>query len=635
MSWLQKLHDTYESCKGHEPEGSVQLMPISHSTQQAQIEIVLDGNGQFRRAAVLEKSLATTLIPCTEQSGGRAGSKPVNHPLCDKLQYVAGDFLKFGGEVTSGFAKDPEQPHRDYMNSLSAWAKSESGHPKLNSILSYVEQNTVVADLVTAGVLHLDSMNVTLLKEWQGDKALTPAIYKLLAAGQTQEDAFVRWRVELGDEPNSATWTDEGLMSAWVTHYQSTQTKRGYCVVTGGETALAEQHPAKLRHGGDKAKLISSNDSTGYTYRGRFIKDDEVVGVGFVATQKAHNALRWLIARQGYRSGDQVFVAWEIGGKPVPDPFAATFELFGGEPAAWTFEGSGASAGQAFALKLTTALAGYRATLDPKDQVMVIGLDSATPGRMAITYYRELKGSEFLARIESWHLKFAWAQNFGKDRKFIGAPSPRDIAEAAFGSRLDETLRGTTVERLLPCIVDSVPFPIDLLKSTVRRASNRGGLDRWEWEKCLGIACALYKGFYTARSYLMALEQERTSRDYLFGRLLAIAEHIEGRALFVAGEKRDTTAARLMQRFADRPSSTWKTIELALQPYMTRLRNKQMDDVIAAFTPDDFIRDTALSGEFLLGYHCQRLALRPSENTPDEDDTADAKSNLTIPGEPT
>ncbi|MBC7379206.1 MAG: type I-C CRISPR-associated protein Cas8c/Csd1 [Burkholderiaceae bacterium] len=645
MSWLQKLHDTYEVCKGHEPEGSAPLMPTSHTTQQAQIEIVLDGNGQFRRAVVLEKSLATTLIPCTEESGGRAGSKPVNHPLCDKLQYLAGDYLKFGGEVTSGFAKDPEQPHRDYLKSLSAWAASASGNPKLGSILSYVKQNTLVADLARAGVLHLDSANATLLKAWPGDKALTPPIYKVLAAGQTQEDAFVRWRVEAGDDPNSATWTDEGLMSGWTSHYQSTQTKRGYCMVTGQETALAVQHPAKLRHGGDKAKLISANDSTGYTYRGKFISADEALGVGFVATQKAHNALRWLIARQGYRRGDQVFVAWEMSGKQVPDPFASTFESFGGEAADWTFAGSVANAGQAFALKLKSAVSGYRAKLDPKDQVMLIGLDSATPGRMAITYYRELRSSEFLARIEAWHLRFAWAQNFGKDRKFIGAPAPRDIAEAAFGSRLDETLRSATVERLLPCIVDGMPFPIDLLKSTVRRASNRVGLERWEWEKCLGIACALFKGLYTEGSYLMALEQERTSRDYLFGRLLAMAEHIEGRALFVAGEKRDTTAARLMQRFADRPSSTWKTIWLALQPYMTRLRNnrpgflhamgKQIDDVIAAFKPDDFTRDTALSGEFLLGYHCQRQALRPPENATDDEATADtADTTTTNPGEP-
>ena len=126
----------------------------------------------------------------------------------------------------------------------------------------------------------------------------------------------------------------------------------------------------------------------------------------------------------------------------------------------------------------------------------------------------------------------------------------------------------------------------------------------------------------------MALEQDRTSRDYLYGRLLAIAENIEGRALFVAAEKRDTTAARLMQRFADRPFSTWKTIELALSPYKTRLRTqragflhgmeKLLDEVMASFKGDDFAKDGQLSGEFLLGYHCQRQALRSSEPTDNE-----------------
>ena len=130
----------------------------------------------------------------------------------------------------------------------------------------------------------------------------------------------------------------------------------------------------------------------------------------------------------------------------------------------------------------------------------------------------------------------------------------------------------------------------------------------------------------------MALEFERTSRDYLYGRLLAIAEHIETRALYVAGEKRDTTAGRLMQRFADRPNSAWRSIELALAPYKSRLRNlrpgfiyameKELDDVTAAFEGDDFTRDSALSGEFLLGYHCQRQALRPVDRTSDEAEPA-------------
>jgi CRISPR-associated protein Csd1 len=386
-------------------------------------------------------------------------------------------------------------------------------------------------------------------------------------------------------------------------------------MATGQQTTLAVQHPAKLRHGGDKAKLISANDSSGYTYRGRFTNDDEALGVGFVATQKAHNALRWVIERQGYRNGDQVFVAWELAGKPVPDPFVATYAAFGCDPADWVVGSDHADVGQAFALQLRRAIAGYASKLTPRDSVVVLGLDSATPGRMAITFYREVKGSEFLERVETWHSQFAWLQNNGKERKFVGAPAPADIAEAAFGRRLDEALRISTIERLVPCIVDGAPLPGDLCRSAVHRASNRFGQEPWEWERCLGIACALFKGSFNERGYLMTLEHERTSRDYLFGRLLAIAEDIESYALFAAGEKaRETSAGRLMQRFADRPSSTWRTIELSLRPYMARLRNirpgalhekeTQLDEVVGLFEPQEFLADAPLSGEFLLGYHC-------------------------------
>ena len=344
-------------------------------------------------------------------------------------------------------------------------------------------------------------------------------------------------------------------------------------MVTGTETSLAVQHPAKLRHGGDKAKLISSNDTSGYTFRGRFLEADEAATVAFEVTQKAHNALRWLIQNQAYRSGDQAIVSWAVSGKPLPNPLDSTLELFG--QAAAGDDAVPAETAQAFARRLASAIRGYGAKLDPAEDVVVIGMESATPGRMGITFYRELRGSEFLERIEAWHSQYAWPQNFGKDARFIGTPAPRDIAEAAFGVarvRSDEKLRKATAERLLPCIIEGARLPRGLVESTTRRASNRAGLDNWEWEKVLGIACGLFKGHHVERNYQMALEPDRKSRDYLYGRLLAVADNLEKYALDMAGEKRDTTAARLMQRFADRPASTWRTIELALRPSMTRLR---------------------------------------------------------------
>ena len=137
----------------------------------------------------------------------------------------------------------------------------------------------------------------------------------------------------------------------------------------------------------------------------------------------------------------------------------------------------------------------------------------------------------------------------------------------------------------------------------------------------------------------MALEEERTSRDYLYGRLLALAEHLEHWAIRSAGENRPTNAERLMQRFADHPYTTWRTLELALVPYKTRLGGKAhkvlslIDAVHGKFDPPaDYIRDDKLGGEFLLGYHCQRAALKPVVMQGTEGNAADTiESDETAP----
>ena len=438
-----------------------------------------------------------------------------------------------------------------------------------------------------------------------------------------QGDALVRWRVEIPGDPVSAVWEDTTLQSGWVKFCASQNTRLGVCFVSGNlSVPLASKHPRGVRWPGDGAKLISSNDIQGYTFRGRFKSAEEVCGVGLEVTQKAHNALRWLITRQGDvgKTAEQVFVSWSTAGQSIPDPLKNTAQLFIETPQEDAVEPRyQGDAGQIFALRLNKLIAGYAAKLGPTQGIIVMGLDSANPGRMAIAFYRELTGSEFLARVLAWHNEHAWEQKYSKELHFVGAPAPKDIAEAAYSRRLDDKLCKSTIERLLPCIVDGAPVPRDLVESAARRCCNRVGLKSWEWEKCLGIACSLYRGWRKEEKYQMSLEENRTSRDYLFGRLLAVADHLEQRALYVAGENRDTNAARLMQRFADHPCSTWRSIELALPPYEARLRAKRpalllrlkglLDEVMGNFQTSEFTNDGKLSGEFLLGFHCQRSAL--------------------------
>jgi CRISPR-associated protein Csd1 len=393
---------------------------------------------------------------------------------------------------------------------------------------------------------------------------------------------------------------------------------------------LAENHPAKIRNGGDKAKLISSNDTSGFTFRGRFAAAEEVCGVGLEVTQKAHNALRWLIARQGYRDKTQAIVAWAVSGAEVPDPLSDTMDLLSGEESSATVSQAGYTA-QEVAEKLKKLIKGYSVKLGPTDKVMIMALDSATPGRMAVSYYRELTGSDFLERILAWHTGCSWLQKFRKDKVFIGAPAPRDISECAYGGRLSDNLRRATIERLLPCIIDGMNIPRDLVESCIYRASNRTGHgDYWQWEKTLGIACALYRRYVFERRHKLALERDRQTRDYLYGRLLALAEHLERRALNLAGERRETNAGKLMQRFTDRPYSTWLTIETSLTPSKIRLRTnrpgfllrieKEIDQVMSSFEHEEFLADHRLTGEFLLGYHCQRSALWPDSSKASDND---------------
>lgn len=643
MSWIQKLYETYEQCKGKEPPGSVPLMPISHTPQQAHIEITLGAAGKYIGARIVPKE--ETIIPATEKSAGRAGAVCAPHALCDKLHYCAKDYPDFGGKKLPFF--------NEYERQLSAWCNSEFSHPKARAVLAYVSKNGVVADLIRERILHIGT-DGKLLTRWDSEDD-TPDIFRLLTAKdgeRDQGDAFIRWHVREGNNPCSAVWKDNSLQDAWGLFDASIKDTKGVCIVTGElDASLAVNHPKRIRHAGDGAKLISANDSSGFTFRGRFTDDkgQQACGVSYEVTQKAHNALRWLIQRQAYRNGDQVIVTWSVAGKPVPDPFKDSLSLFLdsaeiSQEAADIEQLDVGDVGQAFSIRLRKAIAGYSSKLAPSEDVIVLGLDSATPGRMAITFYRELKGSDFLNRVQSWHEQNAWHQNFSKESKFVGAPAPRDIAEAAYGRRLDDNLRKATIERLLPCIIDGQALPRDLVESVVRRTYNRVAFEKdksgrqWEWEKYLGIACALFRGSYQERKYQMTLETERTSRDYLYGRLLSIAEHIEGRALYVGGERRDTNAAKLMQRFADRPNSTWRTIELALTPSKSRLLAKRpaflhgmetlLDEVVTKFEGDEFVSDRKLSGEFLLGYHCQRQALNPPKSdkpneSASDDDTPD------------
>src|SRR5699024_3612256 len=167
-----------------------------------------------------------------------------------------------------------------------------------------------------------------------------------------------------------------------------------------------------------------------------------------------------------------------------------------------------------------------------------------------------------------------------------------------------------------PCIIDGRKIPQDIIRSAFHRASNPVGMDRWEWEKTLSITCALIKK--GEEDFDVPLNNESDDRDYLFGRLLAIADVLERQALG-REETRATNAIRYMNSFSKHPERTWKTLQESLQPYQARLGTKAgylsklIDEVASRIEIDDF-NNKPLSGKYLLGFYSQRHKLYQKKN---------------------
>lgn len=634
MSWMAKLYDTYPHIQGE--AGNIPW-PDAHIKKNAHLEVTIDQKGNFLRAKVLEGDDSSTLIPVTEKSGARTGNVEP-HPLCEELSYSAFDLV-------DGIKEKKERNDR-YLELLNKWCDSNFFHEKVKSVKDYISKGTLWTDI---------SATIDFPIAFK-----TKSVQKIEA-----KKCFIRWRVEKAGDLTTGTWEDQSLIESWVNFEKTLEPKFGFCHVTGAESRLAKFHSKFIRHAADGARFITQNDWSGFTFLGRFtdsekevtkkFKPSQVSEVSYEVTQKAHNALRWLITNQASRNGDQVVVAWAVSGKPVPAPLVPTLDLDDFDESVEenydvlsTDTDLTTDLGQNFAKALSRYMAGYFdgriADLKEHESIVIMGLDSATPGRMAVIYYRDFMARDYVKTIEKWHLHLAWPQRVSKKIQTenkkpktqvywpASAPSPWNILQAAYGDvvKSNDELKKSLYERIMPCILEGRPLPVDLVNLAINRASNRNSSEHWEWEQNLGVACALYRGFHhperqpdakKRRNYVMSLDTQYASRDYLFGRLLAVAERVEEMAMVAASEpSRSTHASRLMQRFSDRPASTWLSIRTALVPYQQRLRtklppleaayNRLLDDICDVFNRDDFSSDKRLSGEYLLGFHCQRKWLR-------------------------
>lgn len=643
MAWLKTLADTYDvyaDLAGVVQNDQPVLLPISHSTFNAQIEVTIDGEGNFVNAKKLEKgSDAVTIIPVTEDSAARSsGIAP--HPLCDKLCYIAGDYTEYTGDNKASY-------YEAYMELLQDWAESGHTHPAVQTICKYLEKKSLIHDLITSKTLELDD-----------NGKLTDRI-KIQGLGQT--GAAVRFIV-YGNEV-SEVWKNRELYRKYSEYYQQKSGEPELCYVSGMMESCSEKHPAKIRNSGDKAKLISGNDESGFTYRGRFTSKEQAVSVGYNASQKAHNALRWLIQKQGYTRDDSAIVSWIVNRDvQVPDIMKDSlnaycdmdefddFEDWGSPDTASANKGD---TGKYFAEQFNNAVNGYAGKFKADDKAAVIALEAATTGRLSVVYYDEMGARQYMDAILNWHQHCKWRRTInvgkaGEDKKKVTCectPSPRDMALAAFGTQRSEWLDAdsklirSTVKRLLPCITKKgMKIPKDIIMAAVRRASMPQSMSDFVWyNDVLSVACAMIRYNYEMEGKVMDnfLNDNINDRNVLFGRLLAVYDYMEQRAMFEydengkVKERRTTNAKRYWNAYSSRPAKTAKTIEENLISYKKKLSDYVLNmfeewesEIMIQFGEKEF-NNMMLSEMYLPGYYHQmeymKQAFQKKKNEGDKD----------------
>lgn len=634
MSWLQHLYDTYEQAQYMDLTNDVALRPYYHIYKKSEIIITLNERGEFVSAEyILSDNKPTSesrIIPVTINSSSRtSGIAP--HPLCDEFKYIAGDF-----DVYSD--KSNKKAFNAYVELLSNWVELDTDQILPRSVLNYVKKETLLHDLKNHPNSQLPDLFDT------SNMLIKPKFIVLWRIQPTNGGALIE----------SWATNDNSLFKSWQNVCEALEGNLALCYATGEILKVTTTHPKGFLNGEHGAKLISSNDDTNYTFRGKFTdngKGDvlQAANISELYSDKAHAALEWLLKRQGHNSDGLGIVAWAATDEKVIQPLVNPVEEFGvfnlnqldiqeeaEEDAKDISQNLGLHQGKVF----RNYLYGYYKKLEELDvkQLSVIALTASTTGRAAITYYQQTNPKDYYDNLINWHTNFSWQTPIRVNEKLqyvVLSPNVYKLSQVLYGRKSTDSAkrqRRLLYQRILPCIVDSTPFPTDIINSCYQKAINpyhdraNDGTVKYLiklklWQEDITVFCAIYRGFLyrnQQRSVSVNLDDNNTNRSYLFGRLLAVANHIEELALQLAREqRRPTNAFKYMQRFTQKPSQVWMMIRTeSLPPYQKRLISRVpplesayirlIQDIEALLeNNEDFTKNERLDPDFLLGYDLQ------------------------------
>ena len=616
MGLMQRLCETYDVVVDSNESGNI--VPIGFTQKEVKYHVVLTVDGDFVSANELmmrdeNGKTITYVVPTTPDAESRSGND-ATFPLVEQLKYMISDDA------------DSNKRLQSYKKQLEEWCKK--GAPKcIQAVYKYMKKGTLLSDL--------ESQRIK-VKYYKNEE-------KKEGKGSDQ-GSMVCFSVQMHDGNADDLLLRDDVKQSWTNFYRAKYNQAGdnnrLCYISGKRMMEMIKYPKVMGN----TKLISADCSEYlFQYKGRF--DDNSVSVSNDAVVRAHNALNWLIDRQGLRKYGMTWLVWNINGVDMKTPIDEDYDFSEDDedddgceskPIVDTYEG--------YAKAVNEAAKGYGYKLDEYNSelmnwVVVLGLEAATRGRLSVTYYQECPGGEYVNRIENWYKDCCWwGYNRKRNRTEIITPSPNDLAVAIMGNdavnmakrdlKCDKSqtkLMRELLYRIQVCIVDQKCLPSSVVKSAFNRVCNPMSFknskeQKWfrsKWQASVNATCAMIMCYQKRANmkviYVPELQKKSRNRGYLYGRLFATADYIEYDAMGVKKHGYSpTNAIRLMQQFVQRPVETWRKIHDKLVP--TLLNANEMDNtryriylenIEDLFIDEDRFVEKPLSMEFLQGYSSQ------------------------------
>ncbi len=655
MSLLTALLDTYDFALAQglvdNPKLSVNgmsLLPVYHSNKKSNgediFEITIDKNSQAVAGGFLSKD-TRVVFPVTEDSITRSGSKIAPHAICDELSYLSKEI-------------DP--------------AKNEEYTQRIIELLAYEENNNCEDFRIIGNYILRNIVLESFLKFYS--KGRKYEINENFVLELTTEEEgktniksldlnkiFITFKLEKQGAGDITLTNSKAIHDFYIQYVRENNSTKElvYCDLTGNLDYCVERHRGII--GNAKMISISNHDET---YYGRIKNGGDIYHIGYEASQKVHNMLKYLVdssSHAGYIGEGAYVVNWlahelDKGGIKFLSDLQQDGAIGRDVSADEEFEEEGefeynaeatmAELGGGPSKALRNYFMGNGGVIDPAGNFYVLIIEKISNGRVAIKHFKKLPSSEAYTRLSNWYDSIEW-----KHFKRMKPPSCYQIIDFLYGYEDGEgklkcekdKLKRSQIERLIPCMLEGKALPKDMAQLAFSKLTKRQSYKK-QWDTAVYIGCALFKKYkhdhfekYVIHAEKIGeVEQLKESVSFYYGRLAAIYERVEVEGVRArdfqpdsGGEEakdkdkdkkfsRVTNMSKFFSPMIRRPEKTAPIVHLRLNPYFQMLAKRnygryeyfnnligQIINAITKLKQADECEDSIINEDFYFGYYYQ------------------------------